>query len=143
MANPIPLLWEYILHIALGVFRDCFYSRNDRDHVADTDWPNNTLFVSDVYMKGGKVYFYYGSERWLAAKRNPDNMREIIDRTYRNDIILVIMGNRLEYPAGNNHGSVCCISNQWYISFYPMKNNTIIRRALGERIEIFHNGTIP
>lgn len=60
--------------------------------------------------------------------------------TYRGYII----DNGVDYPAGNDHGSVCCINGQWYIFYHRMTNNSIMsRRACVEKIEILPDGTIP
>ncbi len=60
--------------------------------------------------------------------------------TYRGYIV----DNGDQYPAGNNHGSICCINGQWYIFYHRMTNNTIMsRRACVERINILPDGTIP
>lgn len=60
--------------------------------------------------------------------------------TYRGYIV----DNGDQYPAGNNHGSICCINGQWYIFYHRMTNNSIMsRRACVERIEILPDGTIP
>lgn len=55
-----------------------------------------------------------------------------------------IIDNSVEYPGGNNHGSICRIKDQWYIFYHKMTNNTIMsRRACAEKIEILSDGTIP
>lgn len=55
-----------------------------------------------------------------------------------------IVDNSVDYPGGNNHGSVCCINGQWYVFYHRMTNNTIMsRRACVEKIEILEDGTIP
>ncbi len=60
--------------------------------------------------------------------------------TYRGYII----DNGVDYPAGNNHGSVCRIGDQWYVFYHRMTNNTITsRRACVEKITILPDGTIP
>ena len=60
--------------------------------------------------------------------------------TYRGYII----DNGVDYPAGNNHGSVCNINGQWYVFYHRMTNNTIMsRRACVEKITILPDGTIP
>lgn len=60
--------------------------------------------------------------------------------TYRGTII----DNGIDYPAGNNHGSICCINGQWYIFYHRMTNATITsRRACVEKIKILPDGTIP
>lgn len=60
--------------------------------------------------------------------------------TYRGTII----DNGIDFPGGNNHGSVCCVNGQWYIFYHRMTNGTIMsRRGCVERIEILPDGTIP
>ena len=55
-----------------------------------------------------------------------------------------IVDNGIDYPGGNNHGSVCCINGQWYIFYHRMTNGTIMsRRGCVERITIMPDGTIP
>lgn len=60
--------------------------------------------------------------------------------TYRGYIV----DNGVNYPGGNNHGSICCIKGQWYIFYHRMTNGTIMsRRGCVEKIEILEDGTIP
>lgn len=60
--------------------------------------------------------------------------------TYRGYIV----DNGVDYPGGNNHGSICQINGQWYIFYHRMTNGTIMsRRGCVERIEILPDGTIP
>lgn len=55
-----------------------------------------------------------------------------------------IIDNGIDFPGGNDHGSVCCINGQWYIFYHRMTNGTIMsRRGCVERIEILPDGTIP
>lgn len=55
-----------------------------------------------------------------------------------------IVDNGVDYPGGNNHGSVACINGQWYVFYHRMTNNTIMsRRACVEKISIMPDGTIP
>ncbi len=55
-----------------------------------------------------------------------------------------IIDNGVDYPGGNDHGSICCINGQWYIFYHRMTNNSITsRRACVEKIEILPDGTIP
>lgn len=59
--------------------------------------------------------------------------------TYRG----IIIDNGIDYPGGNNHGSVCRIDGQWYIFYHRMTNGTVMsRRDCVERIEINPDGTI-
>ncbi len=60
--------------------------------------------------------------------------------TYRGYII----DNGVDYPAGNNHGSLACVNGQWYVFYHRMTNHSITsRRACVERIDILPDGTIP
>ena len=60
--------------------------------------------------------------------------------TYRGYII----DNGVDFPAGNNHGSLCKIGDQWYVFYHRMTNNSIMsRRACVEKVEILPDGTIP
>lgn len=55
-----------------------------------------------------------------------------------------IIDNGKDYPAGNNHGSVCFFNDQWWVFYHRMTNNSIMsRRACVERIEILPDGSIP
>ena len=55
----------------------------------------------------------------------------------------VIVDSGVDYPAGNNHGSICKIKDQWYVFYHRMTNNTCMsRRGCVERIEIKEDGTI-
>ncbi|MBQ8639662.1 MAG: family 43 glycosylhydrolase [Lachnospiraceae bacterium] len=59
--------------------------------------------------------------------------------TYRGYLV----DNGVDYPGGNNHGSIACINGQWYIFYHRMTNNSIMsRRACVERIEMREDGTI-
>ena len=60
--------------------------------------------------------------------------------TYRGYII----DNGIDYPGGNDHGSICKIKDQWYIFYHRTTNGTVMsRRGCVERIEILEDGTIP
>lgn len=50
----------------------------------------------------------------------------------------------VDYPGGNDHGSIICVKGQWYVFYHRMTNNSIMsRRACVEKIEILPDGTIP
>lgn len=60
--------------------------------------------------------------------------------TYRGYIV----DNGVDYPGGNNHGSIACINGQWYIFYHRMTNGSVMsRRACVERIQILPDGSIP
>ncbi len=55
-----------------------------------------------------------------------------------------IVDNGVDFPGGNNHGSICKINGQWYIFYHRMTNNSVFsRRGCVERIKILADGTIP
>lgn len=55
-----------------------------------------------------------------------------------------IIDAEVDYPGGNDHGSIMCIKGQWYVFYHRMTNNSIMsRRACVEKIEILPDGTIP
>jgi hypothetical protein len=56
----------------------------------------------------------------------------------------VIIDNAIDYPGGNNHGSIAKIKEQWYVFYHRTTNNTIMsRRGCVERIQVLGDGTIP
>lgn len=55
-----------------------------------------------------------------------------------------IIDNGVDYPGGNDHGSIMEINGQWYIFYHRMTNGSIMsRRGCVEKIEILPDGTIP
>lgn len=55
-----------------------------------------------------------------------------------------IIDNGVDYPGGNDHGSIVNVNGQWYIFYHRMTNGTIMsRRGCVERINILPDGTIP
>lgn len=87
----------------------------------------------------GTYYLIYSPQRGscldYAASDSPTG-----PFTYRGTII----DNGIDFPGGNDHGSVCCVNGQWYIFYHRMTNGTIMsRRGCVERIEILPDGTIP
>jgi hypothetical protein len=155
---------------------------------------NNGWFIDPGTLvdDDGRVYVYCGFQKSFMAELNAENMYEVIDGTYIDDIIPVeepfnffeacsprkvgdlyymiyspnpgsrlvyatskspcgpfefrgiIVDNALDYPGGNNHGSICKIKDRWYIFYHRMTNGTIMsRRACVERIEILPDGSIP
>lgn len=55
-----------------------------------------------------------------------------------------IVDNGVDYPGGNNHGSIMNVNGKWYVFYHRMTNNSIMsRRACVEKIEILPDGTIP
>lgn len=88
---------------------------------------------------GDSYYMIYspqiGSRLAYATSKSPTG-----PFTYRG----VIVDNGVEYPGGNNHGSICKINYQWYIFYHRTTNGTSMsRRACVERIEVLADGSIP
>ena len=100
-----------------------------------------TLFYEAASLRkvGGVYYLIYspkrGSRLAYATSDKPTG-----PFTYRGYIV----DNGVDYPGGNNHGSIACMNGQWYIFYHRMTNATIMsRRACVERIQILPDGTIP
>lgn len=99
------------------------------------------LFYEGASMRkiGSTYYMIYspkrGSRLAYATSDSPKG-----PFTYRGYIV----DNGVDYPGGNNHGSIACINGQWYIFYHRMTNGTIMsRRGCAERIEILPDGSIP
>ena len=157
-------------------------------------YDNGTFIDPGVLVDDDKrVYVYCGFQGSYMCELDSENMYEVIDGTYQENIIPVtggedgffeacsprkvgdtyymiyspaigsrldyatsksptgpfeyrgtIVDNGVDYPGGNNHGSICCIKGQWYIFYHRMTNGTTMsRRGCVERIEILPDGTIP
>lgn len=88
---------------------------------------------------GDTYYMIYSPQRGscldYATSKSPTGPFE-----YRGTIV----DNGIDFPGGNNHGSICRINGQWYIFYHRMTNGSIMsRRACVEKIEILPDGTIP
>lgn len=158
------------------------------------DWYNHGIFIDPGVLvdDDGRVYIYCGYLSSYMAEINSENMYEILDDSYKENIIPVeepfrffeacsprkvgdtyyliyscgtpsqlvyatsksptgpfayqgvIIDNGVDYPGGNDHGSICKIGDQWYIFYHRMTNGTIMsRRGCVEKVEILPDGTIP
>jgi len=59
--------------------------------------------------------------------------------TYRGYIV----DNGIDYPGGNDHGSIAQINGEWYIFYHRMTNGSIMsRRGCVEKIKINPDGSI-
>ena len=102
--------------------------------------PEECFFEASSPRKVGDTYYLIysprkGSRLAYATATSPTG-----PFTYRGYII----DNGVDYPAGNNHGSIMQINGQWYVFYHRMTNNTIMsRRACVEKINILPDGTIP
>lgn len=102
--------------------------------------PESIFFEACSPRKVGDTYYMIyspkrGSRLAYATSDSPTG-----PFTYRGWIV----DNGIDYPGGNDHGSICLINGQWYIFYHRMTNGTIMsRRACVERIEILPDGTIP
>lgn len=107
--------------------------------IIPTDAPYNFFEACSMRKVGDTYYMIYspkiGSRLDYATSDSPRG-----PFTYRGTIV----DNGVDYPGGNDHGSICKINNQWYIFYHRMTNNTCqSRRACVERIEILPDGSIP
>lgn len=110
-----------------------------QNHIIPVEAPFHFFEACSPRKVGDTYYLIYsprkGSRLDYATSTSPMGPFE-----YRGTII----DNGLDYPGGNNHGSICCINGQWYIFYHRMTNGTIMsRRACVEKIELLPNGTIP
>ncbi|MGM9538052.1 MAG: family 43 glycosylhydrolase [Candidatus Onthomonas sp.] len=100
-----------------------------------------TLFFEAASLrKVGETYYLIYSPKRGSRLAYATADRATGPYTYRGYIV----DNGVDYPGGNNHGSIACINGQWYIFYHRMTNGTIMsRRACVERIQILPDGTIP
>ena len=164
------------------------YKYDIENHYDDGTFIDPGVLVDD----DGRVYVYCGYLGSYMAEINPDNMYEVIDGSYQENIIPVeepfgffeacsprkvgdtyyliyspkngnrldyataksptgpftyrgtIVDNGVNYPGGNDHGSICKIKDQWYIFYHRMTNGSCMsRKGCVEKIEILPDGTIP
>ena len=55
-----------------------------------------------------------------------------------------LIDNGVDFPGGNDHGSLCKIGEQWYLFYHRHTNNNCYsRKACAEKITILPDGTIP
>ncbi len=110
-----------------------------QNHIIPIEAPFHFFEACSPRKIGNTYYLIYsprkGSRLDYATSSSPMGFFE-----YR----CTIIDNGIDYPAGNNHGSICCINGQWYIFYHRMTNGTIMsRRACVEKIELLPDGTIP
>lgn len=107
--------------------------------VGDRDDEAKFFEASSIRKIGDLYYFIYSPKRGCrlayATSKRPEGPFE-----YRGYII----DNGIDYPGGNDHGSIANINGQWYVFYHRMTNKTILsRRACVEKITILPDGTIP
>lgn len=67
---------------------DMFHTRNDQDHVTDTDWTDHNIFAPDVVEKDGKYYLYayiVGARGCVAVSDQPEGPFKVVS-TYQYQI---------------------------------------------------------
>lgn len=100
---------------------------------------NDFFEASSPRKINGKYYLIYSPRRGsrLAYATSDKPTGPFVYRGY-------IIDNGVEYPAGNNHGSICCINGQWYVFYHRMTNGSLFsRKACVEKIKIQPDGSIP
>lgn len=107
--------------------------------VGDRDDEAKFFEASSIRKIGDTYYFIYSPKRGCrlayATSKRPEGPFE-----YRGYII----DNGIDYPGGNDHGSIANINGQWYVFYHRMTNGTILsRRACVEKITILPDGSIP
>lgn len=122
------------------------------ENSGDTGFEGHEFFEASSMRKiEDTYYFIYSSvnlhELCYATSSFPDK-----DFTYGGvlisnaDIMTGEDGNstRAMNQSGNNHGSLVCVNDQWYIFYHRhTNNNSYSREACAERITIEKDGSIP
>lgn len=104
--------------------------------IIPTTEPFNFFEAASMRKINGKYYFIYADGGILVYATSD---KPIGPFEYGGPIIR----NGIDYPGGNNHGSLCQINGQWYIFYHRMTNNTIFsRKACVERVNIEPDGSI-
>lgn len=102
--------------------------------------PDSRFYEAASLRKIGDTYYFIYSPKRGSRLAYATSDKPMGPYTYRGYIV----DNGVDYPAGNNHGSICRIGNQWYIFYHRMTNGSVMsRRACVEKIEILPDGTIP
>lgn len=122
---------------------DNMYEVIDGSHQVDVIGPDEpfSFFEASSPRKVGDTYYMIYSPKpprcsqlVYATAKSP-----LGPYTYRG----VIIDNAVDYPFGNDHGSICCIKGKWYVFYHRMSNNSqMSRRACVEPIEILEDGSI-
>ncbi|MBO5377561.1 MAG: family 43 glycosylhydrolase [Ruminiclostridium sp.] len=110
-----------------------------KEKIIPVEEPHRFFEACSPRKVGDTYYMIYspqiGSRLDYATSNSPTGPFE-----YRGTII----DNGVDFPGGNDHGSICCINGQWYIFYHRMSNGSIMsRRGCVEKIEILPDGTIP
>lgn len=104
------------------------------------DEKDKLFFEACSMRKVGDTYYLIYSPKMGSRLAYATSDKPTGPFTYRGYIV----DNGVDYPGGNDHGSIACINGQWYIFYHRMTNGTIMsRRACVEKIEILPDGTIP
>lgn len=104
------------------------------------DSEEKLFFEAASMRKVGNTYYMIYSPKQGSRLAYATSDSPVGPFTYRGYIV----DNGVDYPGGNDHGSIVCIKGQWYIFYHRMTNGTIMsRRGCVEKIEILPDGTIP
>ncbi|MBP3197503.1 MAG: family 43 glycosylhydrolase [Butyrivibrio sp.] len=116
-----------------------------------TEWEGHAFFEASSMRKIGDTYYYIFSsqvnhELCYATSKYPD-------RDFHFGGVLIsngdvgYQGRKLEERlaiTGNNHGSMVCVTGQWYMFYHRHTNKTCYsRQGCAEKIEILPDGSIP
>lgn len=109
------------------------------DNIIPEEAPFSFFEACSPRKVGDTYYLIYSSQRpsclVYATSKSP-----LGPYTYQG----VIIDNGIDYPGGNDHGSICKVGDQWYIFYHRMTNGTIMsRRGCVEKIQILEDGSIP
>ncbi|MDE6727194.1 MAG: family 43 glycosylhydrolase [Oscillospiraceae bacterium] len=102
--------------------------------------PDDLFFEACSPRKVGDTYYLIYSPKRGSRLAYATSDKPTGPFTYRGYIV----DNGVDYPGGNDHGSIIEINGQWYVFYHRMTNGTIMsRRGCVEKIEILPDGTIP
>lgn len=127
----------------MAELKENMYEVVDDSHIPDIIPVSETeqgFFEACSMRKVGDTYYLIYSPKRGCRLDYMTSMSPTGPFTYRGTII----DNGVDYPGGNDHGSICKIKDQWYIFYHKMTNGTITsRRACVEKIELLEDGSIP
>lgn len=92
--------------------------------------PDSRFYEAASLRKIGDTYYFIYSPKRGSRLAYATSDKPMGPYTYRGYIV----DNGVDYPAGNNHGSICRIGDQWYIFYHRMTNGSVMsRRACVEK----------
>ena len=96
--------------------------------------PDSRFYEAASLRKIGDTYYFIYSPKRGSRLAYATSDKPMGPYTYRGYIV----DNGVDYPAGNNHGSICRIGDQWYIFYHRSINNDggYSRQGMAEPVDI-------